>query len=50
LSVTSRTSRHSLADLENLVPRLAVTAAAISAEAEAWYFPASAPAPVENGD
>lgn len=50
VSVTSRTSRHSLADLENLVPRLAVTAAAISAEAEAWYFPASAPAPVENGD
>ncbi len=50
VSVTSRTSRHSLTDLEVFVPRLAACAAAISAEAEAWSFPTPAPEPDRNGD
>lgn len=47
VSVASRTSRHSLADLEELVPRLKTTAAAIGADAQAWSFPAPAPVRME---
>lgn len=42
LSVTSTTTRTNLAGLESLVPRIKITADAISRDASNWHFPAAA--------
>jgi len=42
LSVTSTTTRTNLAGLESLVPRIKITADAISREASNWHFPVAA--------
>ena len=44
LSVTTSTSRKSMAELEKVVPELRRTALAIAEEAAAWHFPDDAPA------